>query len=66
MTEAEAREKRCCGPEGCGIVPRSSLNSGRRCVGSNCMAWRWEATKISGEPAGRNPEGYCGLCDRQR
>lgn len=39
MTEEEAKNTRCCGPEGCGqpgIMPAS-----RWCIGSACMAWRW-------------------------
>lgn len=45
LTDDKARTMRCCGPDGCGLRPKSSLDSHRRCVASSCMAWRW------GDPA---------------
>lgn len=38
MIEAEARQRRCCGPEGCG-APMPEV--GRTCIAGECMAWRW-------------------------
>lgn len=40
MTEEEARTKRCCGPEGCG---NSDANGRRRCIASDCAAWRYSS-----------------------
>jgi hypothetical protein len=37
MTEDEAKKRICCGPmHGIGQETRS------KCVGSHCMAWRWQ------------------------
>lgn len=44
LTENEAKEKRCCGPVGCGRKPSAALTSAsddRFCIGSACMGWRW-------------------------
>jgi hypothetical protein len=43
MTEDEAKKTRCCGPEGCGgnALDAHSGTTGRHCIGSVCMAWRW-------------------------
>lgn len=54
LTEAQARDKRCCGPEGCGGPRRlddQPVFVGRFCIGSACMAWRWQ--KPPGEMAWR-------------
>ena len=37
VTEKEAKNKRCCGPDGCGDKPAIGP---RLCIGSACMAWR--------------------------
>lgn len=39
MTEDEATQKQCCGPEGCG-VHNDKPYPAHWCVGSACMAWR--------------------------
>ena len=55
LTEEEAREKVCPMP----VAPY--------CIGSQCMAWRWEMQpkNIQAHPAVQTPErttrGYCGL-----
>lgn len=44
-TETEARELRCCGPDGCGAISMcagTSERDYRYCVGSKCMAWQWD------------------------
>lgn len=51
VTEREAEETRCCGPEGCGVVTNADrvrvaddafvTVSIRWCIGAKCMAWRW-------------------------
>jgi len=44
MTEDQANNKRCCGPEGCGVVGNPDYEGGpcsRWCVASLCMGWRW-------------------------
>lgn len=43
LSEAEAKGKRCCGPEGCGTTlaaAGTSVAHWRFCVASACMAWR--------------------------
>lgn len=40
LNEEEAKETRCCGPEGCGRINMSG-DMARYCIGSDCMAWRW-------------------------
>jgi hypothetical protein len=42
VTEEQAKEKRCCGPEGCGgsLYLHKSKSDERWCIGSLCMAWR--------------------------
>lgn len=62
LTEGEAREKRCCGPSGCGDYgnpsPDGSLQ--RYCAASACMAWSWaplEYERDNNIPRDRPPEG---------
>jgi hypothetical protein len=50
VTEKEAADMRCCGPEGCGIS-KSSNHITRYCLVGRCMAWRNIGPDI----------GYCGL-----
>ena len=43
----EARQMRCCGPEGCGYN-----NDGERfCIEASCFGWVWDRYKT----------GHCGL-----
>ena len=45
LTEEEAPNTRCCGPEGCGTKRRLAGSSGnweRYCIASKCMAWKWD------------------------
>ena len=70
LTEEEAKTKRCCGPEGTGIVHfggedrewialwpgETKCDSQRFCIASQCMAWRLH-----------NPFdeiGFCGLAGK--
>lgn len=51
LTETDAREMRCCGPDGCGqfrYPPIEGTRSHERyCVASKCMAWRWVKAMVS-------------------
>ena len=44
LTEDEARKKRCCGPSGCGLSHVGE--TWRRCVASECMAFRWAPDRV--------------------
>lgn len=58
MKEQEAREKWC---------PFARISEADKCLGTDCMAWRWnkdtmvgslKTPRASGCP---EPEGHCGL-----
>lgn len=63
MTEGEAKTKMCCGP----LHFSSTDHRGQRCLGSECMAWRWTWLLVGhGENHdeqydGTLAEGRCGL-----
>ena len=83
MTEEEAKTKQCCGPEGCGQPmawePSQSMGGvggqmkpmrgfKRLCIGSACMAWRWDKQEVNlpsrpalGENVTTLAIGHCGL-----
>lgn len=77
MKEEDAKQKRCCGPVGCGaLIPVTDVMepglmgarvdaadslSPRWCVGSGCMAWRWK-DEMAFE---LKEHGYCGLAGRE-
>jgi len=81
VTEDQAKTTRCCGPNGCGEV-RDDMrglpdNAPRYCIGSACMAWRWELTDrghrvfqtkglevLIQEAAPNKLTGYCGLAGK--
>jgi hypothetical protein len=49
-----------------GFKLRSDPNGRARCVGSECMMWRWERTDGDHIIATRGSNhGYCGLAGRQ-
>lgn len=63
MTEAEAKQTRCCQP-GAGrpeLIGHTNNTYVRTttwwCIASECMAWRWAMA----EAEGCTPLGYCGL-----
>jgi hypothetical protein len=76
MTEDEAKTKRC--PVGAGNMaaiegtPAIHMNIyTTKCIGSDCMAWRWGEPSISvkkvmeGEECPiENNNGYCGLAGK--
>ena len=54
FTEWQAKEHRCCGPEGCGTMNRDLDISNpdallHYCIGSACMAWRWWPLMADGD-----------------
>lgn len=69
MTEEQAWEKSCCGPPGSGAA---NPEGNRRCMASDCAAWRWVVTpederrsvehRISHDPM--EACGYCGLAGK--
>lgn len=80
MTEEEAKRKACCGPVGSGVatgqcqwvesddVEYVVMWPTRSCMGSACMAWRWEQIphrwddNVTSEHSPSN--GYCGLAGK--
>lgn len=70
MTEEEAKGKTCCGPLPVLIglvitaVPGSKDIPKASCIGSACMAWRWDRgvdkRAYTGTAAHMRP-GFCGL-----
>lgn len=67
MTEEQAFQTRCCGPEGCGY-PGTLPYPARWCIASQCMAWRW-ISRLSVDNPSHTPgagqtidrsHGYCG------
>ena len=74
MTEDEAKTKACCAGLGIGPHKESWMPSGAACIGSACMAWRWDVTpefyeQMAYDPSSRireagGPTGFCGLAGR--
>jgi hypothetical protein len=74
MTEDEAKTKRCCGPSGCGrlipverdeaVVPLHAPVQQfiSVCIGSECMAFRWDQNYTDGLAGVRH--GHCGLAGK--
>jgi hypothetical protein len=72
IIETEAKNKRCCGPDGCGEQRHGNPEVARWCIGSLCMAWR-KVDQIGIGPDGKLRDrdldgrtkwvyrGYCGL-----
>ena len=60
MTEDQAIQKRCCGPENCGNLDSDGV---RWCNGSVCMAWvpTWAMNDAIKEYAPSKTIGRCGL-----
>ena len=49
MTEEEAKTKACCGRINLGYHRETWMPSGAACIGSRCMAWRWDGTEVTEE-----------------
>lgn len=79
MTEEEAKTKRCCGSDTCGVcstTEKIEMQNGsvvhvalRMCIGSACMAWRVTPQSTEIKENGRvqttiAPTGYCGLAGK--
>ena len=80
MTEGEAKQKRCGGPDGTGttINPSSGQNMKgvivegcmpRWCIASDCMMWQWNIginreLAATGDINRDDYEGYCGLINK--
>lgn len=66
LTEEEARQRRCCGPHGCGEARGESKP--RFCIATQCMAWQWVDPKnddaLINEAAHGRPYGFCGLAGK--
>jgi hypothetical protein len=66
MTEDEAKTKWCfkrgyvVDADNLGFDPENPTKS-IACIGSECMAWRWEN---DGSQFGRNQDGFCGLAGK--
>jgi len=59
MTENESKDKLC---------PLMACRPMSFCVGSNCMAWRWNEPMFNGEDSyvsEPGPTGYCGLAGKE-
>lgn len=66
VTEEEAKTKRCCGGPQCGNY--EPIADGWRCIGSACMAWRWQMID-DGDSMHLarwvpSDKGYCGKAGR--
>jgi len=75
MSEDEAKTKWCCGPlqnlRGMMVLSYIANGSAKEieetfpsrgfCIGSDCMAWRWEGEVDHGGP---DDHGYCGLAGK--
>ena len=59
MNEVDAKTKRC----PLSMVPSSRLNLDKKCIASDCMAWRWAKNQPGVNLAqGELPaKGRCGL-----
>jgi hypothetical protein len=82
MTENEAKTKWCpfartialmegksCGPANriTSVAPEPPSLAYDKCLGSQCMAWRWNHGPDDPEPNKVRiyiPDGYCGLADK--
>jgi hypothetical protein len=81
MTEDEAKTKICCGPVllATAWINESEIRAkgnliGSNCIGSACMAWRWEENTdlmpasqndpLGGPKPPQDWDGYCGLAGK--
>lgn len=71
MTEDEAKTKTCCGslPVMIGVLMTTNPSSKpphASCIGSACMAWRWEPKVVVAGERLPTLHGWCGLAGAQK
>ena len=68
MTEEEAKQKWCpfARDAESNAAGYTTTNTTAKCIGSACMAWRWEEETYDEKPTGRlsRIHGFCGLAGK--
>ncbi len=61
LTEEEAKTKLCPEAIGPGDINWAMVPTGRMCIGSACMAWRWHEFELD---PNTGLQGFCGKAGR--